>query len=187
MGQPCFPTKHPTLALAELCGVDFFHVPIGEKIDDCGRNFGFQCDFTAFSQHEDKALDMAACLARAPLTHPTGIGLPRTRKYGTGYGNRCSFWPPERVDAPRITFWFSEAARTSRGEIPRASTRHTSSAPDINQHDDPRTWTPPFHPEPSPPSASILAPPKVVPGTRPAILGQGRCAPISKVRRCGGS
>lgn len=70
---------------------------------------------------------MAACLARAALTHPTGIALPQTFKHGTDDGNRCSFRPPERVDAHRVIFCFSEAAHTSKGHIPRASTRHTSS------------------------------------------------------------
>lgn len=65
---------------------------------------------------------MAACLARAPLTHPTGIALPQTCKHGTDDGNRCPFRPPERVDPPRIIFCFSRAAhRYLQGTY---STRH---------------------------------------------------------------
>lgn len=89
---------------------------------------------------------MAACLARAPLTHPTGIALPQTCKHATDDGNRCSFRPRDELMHLGSSFVF-QRLHTGSWYFTRLQTTHLVCVPDINQHDDPRTWAPPINPK----------------------------------------
>lgn len=80
---------------------------------------------------------MAACLARAVLTHPTGIALPQT----------CKYW---MVRTTAIIAPFGPRSElTPLGSSFVFQRQHT---PDIQgaystRHDDPRTWAPPINPK----------------------------------------